>query len=89
LQTFAANIAEGTQRELLLQKMILEGVLAIEKKSNTRILENRLKSFLTPSSRHVTLVSLEKIREKLKRYGGVDLQGHQPKARVSAVADSP
>ncbi len=87
LLPFAANIAEGTQRELLLQRMILEGVLAIEKKSNTRILENRLKSFLTPSSRDVTLVSLEKIREKLKKYNRVDLQGRKPKVRMPAMAD--
>ena len=74
LLPFAANIAERTQHELLLQKMILEGVVAIENKSNSRILESRLKSFLTPSSRNVTLVSIAKIREKLKSYGGVELQ---------------
>ena len=84
LLPFAANIAESTQRELLLQRMILEGVLAIEKKSSTRMLENRLKSFLTPSSRNVTLVSLEKIREKLKKYSVVDLQDQKPKVKMSA-----
>ncbi len=88
LLPFAANIAESTQRELLLQKMILEGVLAIEKQSNTRMLENRLKSFLTPSSRNVTLVSLEKIRAKLKRYRVVDLQGRNPDVKTPAMADN-
>ena len=87
LLPFAANIAERTQHELLLQKMILEGVLAIEKNSNPRILENRLKSFLTPSSRNVTLVSLEKIRAKLTLYRGVDLQNRQSEAKIPIVAD--
>lgn len=62
---FAANIRERTNHELLLQKMILEGVLAIESKVNPRILEVKLKSFLTPSSRNVKLVSIERIRRKL------------------------
>jgi chemotaxis protein MotA len=74
LLPFAANIAERTQHELLLQKMILEGVLAIENKSNPRFLENRLKSFLTPSSRDVKLVSIERIREKLRNNHDVPIQ---------------
>ena len=70
----AANIAERTQQELLLQKMVLEGVLAIKNNSNPRILENRLKSFLTPSSRNTRLISLETIKERLKDYNSVDLR---------------
>ena len=74
LLPFAANIAERTQHELLLQKMILEGVIAIENKSNPRFLENRLKSFLTPSSRNVKLVSIDRIREKLRNNRDVPIQ---------------
>jgi len=61
---FAANLREKTNRELLLQKIIMEGVIAIESELNPRILENKLKSFLTPSSRHGRMVSLEKIRKR-------------------------
>lgn len=61
---FAAGIRERTDRELLLQKIITDGVLAIESEVNPRVLEMKLKSFLTPSSRTGRLVSLERIREK-------------------------
>jgi len=61
---FAANIRERTDRELLLHKIITDGVLAIESEVNPRSLEMKLKSFLTPSSRHSRLVSLKRIQEK-------------------------
>ena len=82
LLPFAANLTERTQNELLLQKMILEGVLAIANKSNPRILENRLKSFLTPSSRNAKLISVEKIREKLKNHDVMDLQRRSSKTAI-------
>jgi chemotaxis protein MotA len=63
---FAENIRERTYRELLLQKIIMEGVIAIESGIKPRILERKLKSFLTPSSRGTRLVSLKRIQEKLK-----------------------
>jgi chemotaxis protein MotA len=65
LLPFAANIRERTNHELLLQKMILAGILAIESKVHPRILEVKLKSFLTPSLRNSKLVSIERIRQKL------------------------
>jgi chemotaxis protein MotA len=61
---FAAHIRERTNQELLLQKIITDGVLAIEKEVNPRVLEMKLKSFLTPSSRFPKLVSIERIRKK-------------------------
>jgi len=61
---FAANIREQTNRELLLQKIILEGVVAIESEVNPRVLEKKLKSFLTPASRSGRMVSLKRIQEK-------------------------
>jgi chemotaxis protein MotA len=61
---FAGNLREKTDQELLLQKIIMEGVIAIEREMDPRKLEQKLKSFLTPSSRQVKLVSLEKIQER-------------------------
>jgi len=63
---FAENIREKTYRELLLQKIIMEGVIAIESGIKPRMLERKLKSFLTPSSRSTRLVSLKRIQEKFK-----------------------
>ncbi|OIP45043.1 MAG: flagellar motor protein MotA [Desulfobacterales bacterium CG2_30_60_27] len=63
---FAANLRERTDQELLLQKIITEGIMAIESEVDPRVLERKLKSFLTPSSRRGRLVSLERIRERFK-----------------------
>jgi len=60
----AGNIREQTDEELLLQKIIMDGVIAIEKEMDPRSLERKLKSFLTPSSRKVKLVSLKRIQER-------------------------
>lgn len=62
----AAHIRERTDHELLLQKIILEGVVAIGSNLHPRSLEMKLKSFLTPASRKGKLVSLERIREMFK-----------------------
>jgi chemotaxis protein MotA len=61
---FAASIRERTDRELLLQKIITDGVLAIDSEVNPRVLEMKLKSFLTPSLRQGRLVSLKRIQER-------------------------
>ncbi len=66
---FAANLRERTNQELLLKKIITEGVLAIESEMDPRLLERKLKSFLTPSSRKVKLVSLKRIQERFKIKG--------------------
>jgi chemotaxis protein MotA len=66
LLPFAANLAEWTSQELLLQQMIVEGVLAIQSEMNPRLLEIKLKLFLTPSSRAGQMVSLALIRQKFK-----------------------
>ena len=60
----AAHLQERTDREVLLQNIILEGVIAIGSELHPRALENKLKSFLTPSDRVEKLVSLERIRKK-------------------------
>ncbi len=61
---FAANLRERTNHELLLQKIITEGVIAINSEMNPVILKTKLESFLTPSARETDLVSYKKIRER-------------------------
>ncbi|MBU1054154.1 MAG: MotA/TolQ/ExbB proton channel family protein [Proteobacteria bacterium] len=63
---FAAHIQERTDREILLQRIILEGVIAIGSNLHPRALESKLKSFLTPSDRADKIVSLERIRKEFK-----------------------
>lgn len=64
LLPFAATIRERTRQELLLQKIILEGVIAIRTEMNSVILKTKLESFLTPSARHIELVDYGKLRER-------------------------
>lgn len=61
---FASNIKERTNQELLLQKIIMEGVISISSELNPVILKTKLESFLTPSDREVQLVSYAKIKER-------------------------
>ncbi len=61
---FAANLKERTNHELLLQKIIMEGVIAIDSEMNPVILSTKLESFLTPSERESDLVSYSKIKER-------------------------
>ncbi len=61
---FAGKVRERTDRELLLQKIILEGMIAIQNEMSPRVLERKLKSFLTPASRLGRLVSLKKIQQR-------------------------
>ncbi len=61
---FASIVKERTNNELLLQKIIMEGVIAISSEMNSVILKTKLESFLTPSEREAELVSYAKIRER-------------------------
>jgi chemotaxis protein MotA len=63
---FASTIRERTIKELFLQKIITEGVLAINDETHPRMLERKLKSFLTPSERHDYFTSLDNIKEQLE-----------------------
>ncbi len=63
---FAATIRERTIKELFLQKIITDGVLAIYDELHPRMLERKLKSFLTPSERHGLVVSFDSIPEKIE-----------------------
>ncbi|MCK5163218.1 MAG: MotA/TolQ/ExbB proton channel family protein [Desulfobacula sp.] len=60
---FASNIRERTIQELFLQRVITEGVLAISEDLHPRLLERKLKSFLTPSARQGHFVSYDRIKE--------------------------
>jgi chemotaxis protein MotA len=62
---FAANLKERTNHELLLQKIITEGIIAIESEMNPTILKTKLDSFLTPSERFEGQISYSRtIRER-------------------------
>jgi chemotaxis protein MotA len=61
---FAATVKERTNHELLLQKIIMEGVIAISSELNPVILKTKLESFLTPSERETQLVSYAKLKER-------------------------
>ncbi len=61
---FAANLRERTNQELLLQKIIMEGVIAIHSELNPTVLRTKLLSFLTPSERKDDLVPLVRIQER-------------------------
>lgn len=62
---FAATIRERTIKELFLQKLITEGILAVAEDLHPRMLERKLKAFLTPSERHGLMVSFENIPDKV------------------------
>ncbi len=61
---FAANLRERTNQELLLQKIITEGIIAIDSEINPIILKTKLDSFLTPSERVEEFVSYNQIKER-------------------------
>lgn len=63
---FAATVRERTNQELLLQKIIMEGVIAINSELNPVILKTKLESFLTPSERETELLSYAKLKERFK-----------------------
>lgn len=63
---FAANLRERTNHELLLQKIIMEGIVAIESELNPTVLRTKLLSFLTPSARKADMVPLVRIQERFR-----------------------
>src|SRR5262249_11169276 len=63
-------VAEGihakTQKELLIQRLIADGVIVIRHEPNPRRLAIKLESFLTPSARTLENLSLDEIRDRLR-----------------------
>jgi chemotaxis protein MotA len=62
----AESIHAKTQKELLIQRLIADGVLVIRREPNPRRLAIKLESFLTPSARTLENLTLEQIRDRLK-----------------------
>ncbi len=71
LTPIAENIHARTHEELLLQKMILNGILAISSEQNIYKLEKKLCLFLTPAIRRGNEKDFTKIR---RRYVGMNFQ---------------
>jgi chemotaxis protein MotA len=71
----AENINYSTRVELLNQKLVLEGIVAISKEQNSYKLERKLASFLSPSEREGKTETLRRITRKYveKRNQPVDL----------------
>ena len=67
----AENINYSTREELLNQKLVLEGIVAISKEQNSYKLERKLTSFLSPSEREGKVETLRRItREYVQRRRG-------------------
>ena len=60
----AENIHARTQEELLIHKLIAEGVTLIGQEYNTMRLQTRLQSFITPHERDIQNMSIKEIRDK-------------------------
>jgi chemotaxis protein MotA len=82
-------IAEGihtkTQKELLIHKLITDGVRIIRQEQNPQRLAIKLESFLTPAARAHENRSLEEIRERLRNLRGKTMPWQEPRV---ARADS-
>lgn len=61
----AENLHSKTQNELLTQKLITDGVIAIRYEQNPYRLVRKLESFLTPSSRYDNQYSFKEIRDRI------------------------
>jgi chemotaxis protein MotA len=66
----AEGIHAKTQKELLIQTLITDGVMIIRREPNPRRLALRLESFLTPSARAYEHRSLKELRERLRALHG-------------------
>ena len=66
LTPIAESIHAKTERELLLQKLVSDGVLVIGQEPNPRRLAIKLESFLTPSARYSENRPIDDIGERLR-----------------------
>ena len=82
---FAATVRERTNHELLLQKIIMEGVIAINSEMNPVILKTKLESFLTPSERETKILSYAKLKERFK----IEREMRKEAESVEPSADHP
>ncbi len=79
---FAAKIRELTNRQLMVQRVITAGVIAIYDQEDPRQLEKKLKSFLTPSSRQQSLISLADIQKHLKIQAEAEEKKNKPRSKA-------
>ncbi|NDV20172.1 flagellar motor protein MotA [Pseudodesulfovibrio sp. JC047] len=72
----AENINFSTRAELVNQKLVLEGIVAISTEQNSYKLERKLASFLSPSEREGKTETLRKITRKYvqKKHQPVDIE---------------
>jgi len=84
----AENINYSTREELLNQKLVMEGVVAISKEQNSYKLERKLTSFLTPSERAGKTETLRRITRKYlqKRKAPVEPAGMEE--RLEQVSEA-
>jgi chemotaxis protein MotA len=66
LTPIAESIHAKTEHELLLQKLVTDGVITIRREPNPVRLATKLESFLTPSARHHENRTIEEIRERIR-----------------------
>lgn len=64
----AENIHVKTREEILIHKLIAEGVLLIGQEYNTVKLQTRLQSFITPYERDAQHLSVKEIRDKYEEF---------------------
>ena len=69
-----------TIKELFIQKLITDGVIAISAEHNTVKLAKKLESFLTPAARPANAKSLQEIRSRYRelRSGQAPVTGARP-----------
>lgn len=87
----AENINYSTREELLNQKLVLEGVIAIGKEQNSYKLERKLASFLSPSERAGKTETLRRITRKYVEkkkapVEPVDLVENEPQTKAPDAA---
>jgi chemotaxis protein MotA len=62
----AESIHAKTERELLLQKLVSDGVIAIQREPNPVRLATKLESFLTPAARHHENRTIDELRDGIR-----------------------
>jgi chemotaxis protein MotA len=81
LTPIAESIHSKTQRELLMQKMALDGVAAIAQEQNSHKLQKKLESFLMPASRPGNQKSFQEIKEKYRLIKEQEPSGKESRSR--------
>lgn len=66
LGPIAESIERKTVKELFVQRLITDGVIAIQGEQNTVKLAKKLNAFLTPASRHAKSHSFNEIRDRYR-----------------------